>query len=139
MNESCTENIPYALSRKAFLDIVWNRFEIIEFRSTSLYAGQVIQLPKRRDCFGRVKVWLNINPDYSQVDQEQTLVHEVIHIDRQPWDRIQSPSIFSDEPDLGREKEESLTDEAATRFYEENRVLVRKARYHLWLRREKTS
>ena len=73
---------PYALTRRAFLDAVWNRIEVVEFYPTSLHHGRIFALPHRLDRFGRVKVALAINPDFPPERQGKTLVHEMIHVDR---------------------------------------------------------
>ncbi len=128
------EQLLYALNRRVFLDVIWNRIGIIEFRSTSLFAGQVYLLPKQKDHLGRLKVCLTINPDESLEYQEHTLVHECIHVDRSAWEKRSKLPYWSNEIDTALVIEEELTNSAADAFYETHKPLVAKALNHLRLR-----
>lgn len=135
------ENIPgteskYSLSRRAFLDVIWNRIEIVEFYRTTCHRGRVDPLPNCSDRFGRVKVALAINTDFPKNKQAQTLVHESIHVDLASWEKTLNFPSWSDEFYKAKVEEERLTEDAANEFYSQNKQLALKALNHLWLRRE---
>ncbi len=124
----------YSLDRRTFIDIIWNRIEIVEFYSTTLFEGRIYPLPNYTDRFGRVKVALAINPDNPKEKQAQTLVHESIHIDRAAWEKGAGISVWSDEYAMVRVEEDRLTEDATNEFYNANKSLAKKALHHVWLK-----
>lgn len=126
----------YALTRRGFLDAVWNRIEIVHVYSTSEHKARIFALPWVLDKYGRVKVALAINPDFPGESQAHSLVHEMIHVDRQSWERVKGLSPFSFERQQIASEEEQLAEEAATVFYENNKQLAATALSHVLLRRE---
>lgn len=85
-NESASEQ--YRLTKHGFLDAINNRIHVVHFYRTSLHRARVFALPKELDHLGRVKVALAINPEFPRERQAQSLIHEMVHIDRESWEKL---------------------------------------------------
>lgn len=127
---------PYTLTRRAFLDVIWNRLEVVHFYPTTAHDGRIFALPNCLDRFGRVKVALAINSDNTLERQGEILVHEAIHVDRNSWEKVAGISTFSQEFYQIVSDEESIVNQARDPFYVVNKRLVAKALNHVWLHRE---
>jgi hypothetical protein len=126
---------PYELTRRAFLDVVWNRFAFVEFRHSKMFTGLVYPLPNSKDRYGRTKYVLTIDSKKPPVKQAQTLAHEVIHVDRDVWARYKYFSPNSPTLQWIRSDEENIAHFAAEKFCVDHQPLALKALYHIWLRR----
>lgn len=126
-----TEGSKYELTRKAFLDVVWNRFEVVEFLPFK-GTGEINLHPYAKDRFGRVKVCLIINPLRQPEKQAKTLIHEAVHVDRGVWEKFNNN--FGPQFWKIKREEEQLAISVAESFYTQNQDLAKKALYHVWLK-----
>ncbi len=126
----------YALTRRGFLDAVYNRIHVVNFYPTTLHRARIFALPNQLDRNGRIKVALAINPEFSKESQAQSLVHEMIHVDRNSWEKYKGLISISDEFYQIEAEEEDITEKAANTFFNTHKSLSVRALYHVWLRRK---
>lgn len=126
----------YSLTEQAFLDVIFNRIEVVQFFPTTLYEGRIFALPNTLDLIGRVKVALAINTKNPPEKQGETLVHEVIHVDRNSWESTKGFSSFTYQFNQLKAHEEQIVIKATKPFYKSHKPLVAEALNHLKLRQE---
>jgi len=123
----------YALSPENFLDTIENRIDSVEFRYTPGFHGYICLNRDKYDHLGRIKVDLTMTNDTPHERQAKTLVHEMIHVDREEEISKGQIVFFSDS---FRAEEEELVSQAAKEFYMSHNSLAKLALYHVWQRRE---
>ncbi len=123
----------YQLTRRGFLDAVYNRIHIVHFYPTNMQQARVIPLSVL-DKYGRVMVALGISTYVPKERQPLSLVHEMIHVDRSSWEKLENQPRHKIKKIMS--EEEDLTEKAAKVFYDEHQRLAAVALNHVWLRRE---
>lgn len=143
------EGSRYDLTPDAFLDAIENRIDSVELLESSWFLGAVYFDTSKPGEPGRRKAVLKLSLDSPHDRQAETLVHEMVHIDRyQEQPRFRSSGaegILKDIKDFdvvlprGRYMlfldtivEEKIAEDVARSFYESHTTLAQLALRHVW-------
>lgn len=125
IERSCkeTESIYGSLEQSSFIDITSNRIQEIILKA--LFVDGLLLSAQKNDSQGRPKFKISVDQDSDEQERLLTLVHEVVHIDRNILNGVIGLVIKVDKEQY--DKCEEAIEEEAKRFLAEHQDMVKAA------------